>query len=300
MAEQNIIDCSSTAQRDEDDDVGKLFVGGISSDTTEESLKAYMEKHGGEVESVELKYDKVTQRMRGFGFVKFREDASAEKMANQILQGGPHVVDGKKVDPKRAEKQVKQLGAIRTKKIFVGGLKQEITEKVLQEYFSQFGEVVQIQFIPEKGTEKRRGFCFVEFDNEDVVDQLVKKQYHTIASKTVEVKHAYSKEQQAQLAAKGLWVPGGRGRGRGSYGMGMPGSYGMYDQSMGYGGMDAYGYAGYGSGAMMGYGGAVGAYGGGVTYPTIDYSGWSGRGTENWYHFMAEQREGRDGQLPCG
>lgn len=24
----------------------------------------------------------------------------------------------------------------------------------------------------------------------------------------VEVKHAYSKEQQAQLAAKGLWLPG--------------------------------------------------------------------------------------------
>lgn len=29
-----------------------------------DSLKAYMEKHGGEVEKVELKYDKVTQRMR--------------------------------------------------------------------------------------------------------------------------------------------------------------------------------------------------------------------------------------------
>ena len=29
-----------------------------------ESLKAYMEKHGGEVEKVELKYDRVTQRMR--------------------------------------------------------------------------------------------------------------------------------------------------------------------------------------------------------------------------------------------
>ena len=31
----------------------------------------------------------------------------------------------------------------------------------------------------------------MEFDNEDVVDQLVKKQYHTIASKTVSWKSLY-------------------------------------------------------------------------------------------------------------
>ena len=29
-----------------------------------DSLKQYMEKHGGEVEKVELKYDRVTSRMR--------------------------------------------------------------------------------------------------------------------------------------------------------------------------------------------------------------------------------------------
>lgn len=57
----------------------------------------------------------------------------------------------------------------------------------------------------------------------------------------------------------------------------MPGAYSMYDQGMAYAGMDPYSYAGYGAGGMMGYGG-VPPYGGGVTYPTIDYSGWSGRG----------------------
>ena len=71
---------------------------------------------------------------------------------------------------------------------------------------------------------------------------------------------------------------GGRGRGRGAYGMGMPGAYPMYDQGMAYASMDPYGYAGYGAGSMMGYGG-VPPYGGGVTYPTIDYTSWPARGT---------------------
>ena len=34
-----------------------------------------------------------------------------------------------------------QLGAIRTKKIFVGGLKPETTEESLREYFGHFGTV---------------------------------------------------------------------------------------------------------------------------------------------------------------
>ena len=57
--------------------------------------------------------------------------------------------------------------------------------------------------------------------------------------------------------------------------MGVPGAgFGYYDQSMAF--ADPYGF-GYGAG-MMGYGAAVAPYGGGITYPTIDYSGWSGRG----------------------
>lgn len=60
--------------------------------------------------------------------------------------------------------------------------------------------------------------------------------------------------------------------------MGMPGGYGFYEQGMQapFGGVDPYGYgAGYGGG-MMGYGGMT-PYAGGITYPTIDYSGLSGR-----------------------
>ena len=33
----------------------------------------------------------------------------------------------------------------------------------------------------EKETNRRRGFCFVEFDSEDVVDLVMQKQYHDLA-----------------------------------------------------------------------------------------------------------------------
>ncbi len=51
----------------------------------------------------------------------------------QVIETGEHVINGKKVDPKRAK--------ARQGKIFVGGLTQEISDDEIKTYFSQFGNV---------------------------------------------------------------------------------------------------------------------------------------------------------------
>lgn len=55
------------------------------------------------------------------------------------------------------------------------------------------------------------GFCFVEFDNEDVVEKLVKKQFHEVATKTVNIYYYYSysvelnKNRIVYLVPCGFW-----------------------------------------------------------------------------------------------
>jgi len=62
----------------------KLYVGNLSFDTTEESLKALFGQHGT-VESAKLISDRETGRPRGFGFVEMgNADASR---AMQALNG---------------------------------------------------------------------------------------------------------------------------------------------------------------------------------------------------------------------
>ena len=68
----------------------KLYVGNLSYNTTDASLKAAFSVMG-EVESASVISDKMTGRSRGFGFVNMVNDAEAdaaiEKMNGADLEG---------------------------------------------------------------------------------------------------------------------------------------------------------------------------------------------------------------------
>jgi len=53
---------------------GKVFVGGLSWQTTEDGLRYYFEKYG-ELTDVALMTDKRTGQPRGFGFITLKDPA---------------------------------------------------------------------------------------------------------------------------------------------------------------------------------------------------------------------------------
>ena len=70
-----------------DSNQGKLFIGGISWETTEEKLKEYFENYGDVVQTVVMR-DKTTGRPRGFGFVVFANPS----ILDRVLQD-KHTID---------------------------------------------------------------------------------------------------------------------------------------------------------------------------------------------------------------
>lgn len=65
--------------------VTKLFVGKLSFNTTDDTLRALFAQYGTVV-SAQVAVDRDTSRSRGFGFVEMEEDADAQK-AIEALDG---------------------------------------------------------------------------------------------------------------------------------------------------------------------------------------------------------------------
>lgn len=74
-----------------DRDQAKLFVGGISRETSEATLKDHFDKYGSVLGSV-VAIDRSTKNPRGFGFVWFSDPSSAVKALTD-----KHVIGGRTV-----------------------------------------------------------------------------------------------------------------------------------------------------------------------------------------------------------
>ncbi|XP_055971676.1 heterogeneous nuclear ribonucleoprotein A/B isoform X2 [Sorex fumeus] len=200
-----------------EEDAGKMFVGGLSWDTSKKDLKDYFTKFG-EVVDCTIKMDPNTGRSRGFGFILFKDAASVEKVLGQK----EHRLDGRVIDPKKAMAMKKEP----VRKIFVGGLNPEATEEKIREYFREFGEIDAIELPMDPKLNKRRGFVFITFKEEEPVKKVLEKKFHTISGSKCEIKVAQPKEvyQQQQYGSGGR---GSRNRGnRGSGGGGGSGGQG--------------------------------------------------------------------------
>ncbi|EDQ91416.1 uncharacterized protein MONBRDRAFT_2423, partial [Monosiga brevicollis MX1] len=154
----------------------KLFVGGISWNTNEESLTDYFQRYGTVIDAVVMR-DSVTQRSRGFGFVTFADP----KSVTDVLSSGPHVVCDREIDPKRAIPRSSSDPASTTiKKLFLGGLASSMNEDSIKNYFVQFGEIEDALCQRDRDTGRPRGFGFITFKTEEAAESVLRQQYHTI------------------------------------------------------------------------------------------------------------------------
>lgn len=194
---------------------GKIFIGGLLRSTTTETLTKHFRKYGEISDSVIMK-DRVTGQSRGFGFVTFADPSVVDK----VIQDN-HILDGRTVEIKRT------IPKGITSKIFVGGIPKSITDDEFKDYFSKFGKVIEHQIMRDRSNGQSRGFGFITFDNEQVVEEIISEQIVEqiisqgkkieLGGKQVEIKIAEPKKSSAGAApiygivSRPPYVPGGVG-----------------------------------------------------------------------------------------
>ncbi|CAK9167186.1 unnamed protein product [Ilex paraguariensis] len=234
---------------------GKIFIGGLAKDTTLDTFVKYFGKYGEITDSVIMK-DRHTGRPRGFGFITYADPSVVDTVIAET-----HIINGKQVEIKRTiPKGSAESKDFRTKKVFVGGIPTSVNEDEFKNFFSNYGKVVEHEIIRDHATKRSRGFGFVVFDNEQVVDNmLVDGNMIDMAGTKVEVKKAEPKKPSNPASASAY--------GSDSRGRAYDDSFGGFGNSYSGFGRGGFGPASYRSfegrfGDYGGYGGSGGQFGG--------------------------------------
>jgi len=182
---------------------GKLFVGGLDPRTSQDTLVDYCAAWGA-------LSDSVIMPGRGFGFITFADNEAAEK----FLVHKDHIVDGKRIEAKRAVPRPNQGGGgggrgggggggggqQPTHKLFVGGTG-ELPDDEFRQHFEQYGELEDAVVVrnPQGAS---RGFGFVTFKSLEDSERCFHAD-HLLQGRRVELKRAVPKGELYSRAGAG-------------------------------------------------------------------------------------------------
>ncbi|KAK7345559.1 hypothetical protein VNO77_16164 [Canavalia gladiata] len=159
----------------------KLFVGNLPF-TVDSAQLAQLFESAGNVEMVEVIYDKTTGRSRGFGFVTMSSVEEVEAAAQQFngyqMEGRPLRVNSGP-PPARSENS-RFRGSSRgsgpsdgENRVHVGNLAWGVDNFALESLFREQGKVLEAKVIYDKESGKSRGFGFVTYSSPEEVSSAI-------------------------------------------------------------------------------------------------------------------------------
>lgn len=159
-------DATESGSAEEDDEVERtIFIKDIDYDLKEAELREQMQRLG-ELIRVTIPMTHDSRRNKGFAYVEFKRVGDAKKALK--LNGTELLGRTVAVFPAR-KKENKPIFTV-----FVKNLSYDTTKDQLKEYFGKFGPIFNISLpIDPQNPERNKGFCFVEFNDSQIVKKIV-------------------------------------------------------------------------------------------------------------------------------
>ncbi|XP_037227458.1 cytotoxic granule associated RNA binding protein TIA1 isoform X2 [Falco biarmicus] len=229
-----------------------VFVGDLSPEITTEDIKAAFAPFG-RISDARVVKDMATGKSKGYGFVSFFNKWDAE---NAIQQMGGQWLGGRQIRtnwatrkppaPKSTyESNAKQLSyddvvnqsSPSNCTVYCGGVTSGLTEQLMRQTFSPFGQIMEVRVFPDKG------YSFVRFNShESAAHAIVSVNGTTIEGHVVkcywgkETPDMISPVQQNQISYPPAYGQWGQWYGSAQIGQYVPNgwqvpAYGMYGQA---------------------------------------------------------------------
>ncbi|KAK4343014.1 hypothetical protein RND71_038830 [Anisodus tanguticus] len=168
----------------------KIFVGNLPFSVDSAALAGLFEQ-AGDVEMVEVIYDKLTGRSRGFGFVTM---SSKEEVEAACQQFNGYEINGRALRVNSGPPPAKREGSFRdnsfrdnssfqggrgggsmdsSNRVYVGNLAWGVDQLALETLFSEQGKVVDAKVVYDRDSGRSRGFGFVTYSSAEEVNNAI-------------------------------------------------------------------------------------------------------------------------------
>lgn len=150
----------------------RVYVGSISFELREESIKAKFEPFGA-IKSINMSWDPVTLKHKGFAFVEYELPEAAHlalEHMNGIQLGGRQIKVGRPSNMPQAASVIQKIQEECKEKnrIYISNVHPDLHEPELITIFDPFGKVLmcKLALTPNVDPPKHRGYGFIEFETE--------------------------------------------------------------------------------------------------------------------------------------
>lgn len=148
----------------------RIYVGSINFEIREDTIKQAFLPFGP-IKSVNLSWDPITNKHKGFAFIEYEVPEAAQlalEQMNGVMIGGRNIkVVGRPSNMPQAQPIIEQLATEATLyfRIYVASIHMDLSENDIKSVFEAFGKIKTCRLAPDPVRPgKHKGYGFIEYD----------------------------------------------------------------------------------------------------------------------------------------
>ncbi|XP_061389987.1 poly(U)-binding-splicing factor half pint [Musca vetustissima] len=155
----------------------RVYVGSISFELKEDTIRAAFLPFGP-IKSINMSWDPITQKHKGFAFVEYEIPEGAQlalEQMNGALMGGRNIKVGRPSNMPQAQQVIDEIQeeAKSFNRIYVASIHPDLSEEDIKSVFEAFGPIMYCKLAQGTSLHTHKGYGFIEYANKQAMDEAI-------------------------------------------------------------------------------------------------------------------------------
>ncbi|XP_067636472.1 poly(U)-binding-splicing factor half pint isoform X2 [Eurosta solidaginis] len=155
----------------------RVYVGSISFELKEDTIRGAFLPFGP-IKSINMSWDPITQKHKGFAFVEYEIPEGAQlalEQMNGAMMGGRNIKVGRPSNMPQAQQVIDEIQeeAKSYNRIYVASIHPDLSEEDIKSVFEAFGPILYCKLAQGTSLHTHKGYGFIEYANKQAMDEAI-------------------------------------------------------------------------------------------------------------------------------